>query len=272
MKPLFKSAVTLSALLALVELCGANLAAAEVTTKRQDAIRNRAKGKNSATAQIPPGGLPSGIDIFGHGGPKPGSQLGGGAVGQPSAKAHPGNAAMGSNTFGESSRILDHIKKKLHVVMKPQTKGSTQRHNSSASDVEIKPCPHGKMSPTDETDPIDGMDAGTEADSDSLPDDSGQVEEEDPLSPVVDTDISPEESVPAFETGSELTLEGQSLGQAKGVVRLRIMGIGLPVDVLGWSDSKAKIHLPKFELTQPTKAKLEVVARMANWFRLLQSS
>ena len=66
----------------------------------------------------------------------------------------------------------------------------------------------------------------------------------------------PERSVP---TGSTLKLDGESLGSEAGVVRLRISGVAFPVEVVEWSADSTKIRLPKLDVTEATKAELEVV-------------
>lgn len=64
---------------------------------------------------------------------------------------------------------------------------------------------------------------------------------------------------PTVAIGSVLMLEGESLGDEKGIVRLRISGMSLPVEVIEWTASAAKIQLPKMDLAGPMKAELEVV-------------
>jgi hypothetical protein len=71
--------------------------------------------------------------------------------------------------------------------------------------------------------------------------------------------IPAEPKRPVVTLGSTLALDGQSLGTAKGIVRLRISGMNLPVDVLGWSDSAVKIKLPTLDLSEAMNADLEVV-------------
>ena len=60
-------------------------------------------------------------------------------------------------------------------------------------------------------------------------------------------------------TGSTLQLDGEKLGSDAGVVRLRISGVALPVEVIEWSADSTKIRLPKVDVTEATKAELEVV-------------
>jgi hypothetical protein len=59
--------------------------------------------------------------------------------------------------------------------------------------------------------------------------------------------------------GSMLVLDGQSFGEAKGIVRLRVSNLALPVEVLEWSATSAKIRLPELELAGSTQAEIEVV-------------
>jgi hypothetical protein len=60
-------------------------------------------------------------------------------------------------------------------------------------------------------------------------------------------------------TGSTLQLDGEKLGSDAGVVRLRISNVALPVEVIEWSADSTKIRLPKVDVTEATKAELEVV-------------
>ena len=60
-------------------------------------------------------------------------------------------------------------------------------------------------------------------------------------------------------TGSTLKLDGESLGSDAGVVRLRISGVAMPVEVIEWSADSTKIRLPKLDVAEATKAELEVV-------------
>jgi hypothetical protein len=59
--------------------------------------------------------------------------------------------------------------------------------------------------------------------------------------------------------GSTLVLDGQEFGNEQGVARLRVAGLALPVEVLEWTTSSAKIRLPKFEVTGATTAEIEVL-------------
>jgi hypothetical protein len=71
--------------------------------------------------------------------------------------------------------------------------------------------------------------------------------------------VKEEATLPRVAIGSTLVLDGESLGEEKGIVRLRIGGMALPVEVLEWSASSVKIELPKIDLSRPVKADLEVV-------------
>jgi hypothetical protein len=70
---------------------------------------------------------------------------------------------------------------------------------------------------------------------------------------------SAERSLATVAVGSELSLDGQALGGEKGIVRLRINGLALPVEVLEWSADAAKIRLPELDVDGSMKAELEVV-------------
>jgi hypothetical protein len=71
--------------------------------------------------------------------------------------------------------------------------------------------------------------------------------------------VSAEVKLPSVAIGSVLSLDGQSLGNERGLVRLSVSGITLPVEVLEWSTSSAKIQLPQIELAKSVKAELEVL-------------
>lgn len=60
-------------------------------------------------------------------------------------------------------------------------------------------------------------------------------------------------------TGSVIKLEGQSLGEKQGVVRLKISNVALPVEVVEWSADSTKVRLPKLDVDGSMKAELEVV-------------
>jgi hypothetical protein len=70
--------------------------------------------------------------------------------------------------------------------------------------------------------------------------------------------VSVEETLPSVAIGSVVTLDGRSLGNDRGAVRLIIDGMSLPVEVLEWNANMVKIQLPQFELTRPRKAEIEV--------------
>jgi hypothetical protein len=54
-------------------------------------------------------------------------------------------------------------------------------------------------------------------------------------------------------------LDGQSLGDEKGSVMLRVNGLALPVDVLDWSADAARIRMPSVDIDGAMKADIEVV-------------
>jgi hypothetical protein len=66
-------------------------------------------------------------------------------------------------------------------------------------------------------------------------------------------------SLATVAIGSVLSLDGQALGAEKGIVRLRVNGLALPVEVLEWSADSAKIRLPELDLDGPMKAEIEVL-------------
>jgi hypothetical protein len=53
-------------------------------------------------------------------------------------------------------------------------------------------------------------------------------------------------------------VNGQPLGATKGSVRIRIDTLTIPVDVLDWNATSARVQLPKMDLAGPMKAELEV--------------
>jgi hypothetical protein len=64
---------------------------------------------------------------------------------------------------------------------------------------------------------------------------------------------------PSVPTGSVIKLDGQSLGDEKGVVRLRISNVALPVEIVEWTTDSTKVRLPKLDVNGAMKAELEVV-------------
>jgi hypothetical protein len=70
---------------------------------------------------------------------------------------------------------------------------------------------------------------------------------------------SEERPLATVAIGSVLSLDGQALGGERGIVRLRVNGLALPVEVLKWSAESAKIRLPELDLEGPTKAEIEVL-------------
>ena len=63
-------------------------------------------------------------------------------------------------------------------------------------------------------------------------------------------------SVPS---GSVLKLDGEKLGSETGVVRLRVSNVAFPVEVVEWSADSTKVRLPKLDVSEATKAELEVL-------------
>jgi hypothetical protein len=68
-----------------------------------------------------------------------------------------------------------------------------------------------------------------------------------------------EPALPSIAVGSTLVLDGQVFGETTGVARLRIGGLSLPIEVLEWTNTSAKIRLPEVDLTSPMKAEIEVL-------------
>ena len=68
-----------------------------------------------------------------------------------------------------------------------------------------------------------------------------------------------EPALPKVTVGSTLLVDGQEFGEETGVARLRVSGLSLPIEVLEWSDTSAKIRLPEVEVTSATNADIEVL-------------
>jgi len=66
-------------------------------------------------------------------------------------------------------------------------------------------------------------------------------------------------SIPSLAIGSVIMLDGQTLGSDQGIVRLRLAQMSLPVEVLEWTSTSAKVRLPQMELTGAMRAELEVL-------------
>lgn len=79
------------------------------------------------------------------------------------------------------------------------------------------------------------------------------------IAATVATAPTPEPTRMSVPTGSTLQLDGESLGSATGVARLRISGVAFPVEVVEWSPESTKIRLPKLDVGSATKAELEVL-------------
>jgi hypothetical protein len=68
-----------------------------------------------------------------------------------------------------------------------------------------------------------------------------------------------ETAVPSVAVGSVIVLEGQTLGSDKGIVRLRLAEMALPVEVLEWTNTSAKVRLPQMELSGAMRGEIEVL-------------
>jgi hypothetical protein len=77
--------------------------------------------------------------------------------------------------------------------------------------------------------------------------------------PVAKQVVPQEPTLPRVAIGSTLMLDGESLGTEKGIVRLQINGMTVPVEVIEWTAGTVKAQLPKMELTRAVKAELEVL-------------
>jgi len=73
------------------------------------------------------------------------------------------------------------------------------------------------------------------------------------------TTTTSDPSLPSVPAGSVISLDGQDYGTDKGVVRMRVNGIALPVEVVEWSGNSTKIRLPELDLASPVKAEIEVL-------------
>jgi hypothetical protein len=60
-------------------------------------------------------------------------------------------------------------------------------------------------------------------------------------------------------TGSVVKLDGQSLGDERGVVRLKISNVAMPIEVVEWKADSTKVRLPKLDVSGSMNAELEVV-------------
>jgi hypothetical protein len=71
--------------------------------------------------------------------------------------------------------------------------------------------------------------------------------------------VSTEARLPSVAIGSILSLDGQSLGDGRGSVRILVNGLALPVEVLEWNASVVKVQLPQLDLAGALKAEIEVL-------------
>jgi hypothetical protein len=74
--------------------------------------------------------------------------------------------------------------------------------------------------------------------------------------PVSQTATAP---LPKVTVGSTLLVDGQKFGDKQGSARLRVGGAALKVEVVEWTASSVKVHLPQLELAGASKADIEVV-------------
>jgi hypothetical protein len=115
------------------------------------------------------------------------------------------------------------------------------------------------MGPSGLQNPASGLPTSVPADrSASLPSNDST-----PATPAANIRVASDEPaeapLPTVAIGSTLMLDGESLGDEQGIVRLRISGMALPVEVLEWTNSSAKIRLPEMDLIRAMKAEIEVL-------------
>jgi hypothetical protein len=77
--------------------------------------------------------------------------------------------------------------------------------------------------------------------------------------PTAQVSVETETSLPTIPMGSVLNLEGQDFGAEAGTVRLRISGLILPVEVISWQGSAAKVRMPSLELAEAVDGEIEVL-------------
>lgn len=81
-----------------------------------------------------------------------------------------------------------------------------------------------------------------------------------PTAPLANISLAAEEPARTqIQIGSVLVLDGQPLGSTKGTVRLLVGNLAMPVEVLEWTSTAAKIRMPMMDLAGPMKADLEVL-------------
>jgi hypothetical protein len=81
-----------------------------------------------------------------------------------------------------------------------------------------------------------------------------------PSAPYCNISLAAEEPIRTqIPIGSVIVLDGQPLGAAKGTVRLLVGNMGMPVEVLEWTATSAKIRMPLMDLAGPMRAELEVL-------------
>ena len=72
------------------------------------------------------------------------------------------------------------------------------------------------------------------------------------------SDADSAEELPSVEVGTELSLEGESLGDQPGKAQMAIGAMTLQATVSAWSDTEATIQLPTLELTNPVAGQLSL--------------
>jgi len=65
-------------------------------------------------------------------------------------------------------------------------------------------------------------------------------------------------TIPSVAVGSTLLVEGQAFGPEKGTVKLHFGNVSLPVEIIEWTATAAKVQLPKLDVSAPTTADLEI--------------
>jgi len=63
----------------------------------------------------------------------------------------------------------------------------------------------------------------------------------------------------SVEVGSAIMLRSESLGAEKGIVRLRVSNMALPVETTEWSDTAVRVQMPTMDLAGPMNAEIEVL-------------
>jgi hypothetical protein len=79
------------------------------------------------------------------------------------------------------------------------------------------------------------------------------------LAPTSTVTVESEPDRASVPTGSVIKLDGQSLGDERGVVRLKISNVAMPIEVVEWTAESTKVRLPKLDVSGSMNAELEVV-------------